>query len=98
MIFLLNQERVIREVFELVQIRIAKTLHASVESITVRVGLNERNQLVPDFRVDMDGVPATVNQDQVRLVCKAAWMGLADEMTDRLRGLLETRNGHRAQA
>lgn len=92
MIYLLNNERVVREILELSMLRLSGIL--GVEPSKIRVGLKVTDgKIVPEFNVEMEAAGA-LEEKYIQKAIADVWLLVAKpEMEARLRGMHEVRYG-----
>jgi len=89
MIFLLNRERILKEVLELATLKISEVLGVEPEKINVRVHV-EDGVLKPQFKVGDDY--DKMSPPEVGAVITGVWDSVRPELINRLKGMNTTRD------
>ena len=91
MIFLLNTERVLTEIFNLSRFKLAQAFNIHPDTVTVTVNI-EDGKFKPRFDLP-EQLSAEYTTEEIQEMISRIWINLKAELFIRLRGLQERRNG-----
>lgn len=83
MIFLINRERVLKEMMELARLKIATALNISDRLVTAEIKI-EDGKLIPKFKVDNAQVGSVV---LIKRVIESVYIEIKQELAYRLKAL-----------